>query len=169
MYKKCKFWKISELSSRYFLICIKRRFAVRRVLRTPLRLHMAKCFQVFYDLSFYVNTFARLENFFGQIADIDLLTWSKNPKNTKFQNCQNWVLDAFWYVSNVSLQFGECFAPPLCLHMAECFQVFYDLSFYVSSFARFGNFSGQIADIDLATWSKNVKKLKFFEIIRIKL
>ena len=36
--------------------------------------------------------------------------------------------------------------------------VFHDPSFYVYSFVRFDEISGQIADIDLSTWSKNVKK-----------
>ena len=38
--------------------------------------------------------------------------------------------------------------------------VFYDLSFYVHSFGRFEYFYGQTADIDLATWSNNIK-IKF--------
>ena len=44
--EKYKFSKSLELSSKLFMIYIDRKLAVRRVLRTSLRLYMAKCFQV---------------------------------------------------------------------------------------------------------------------------
>ena len=144
-------------------MCIYRKIAVRRVLRTLLRLHMAKCFQVryanlwvqrksmithlyywvsggksqqfaksrghppvvFYDLSFYVRSFARFDDFTGQIADIDLSTWSKNVKKCKFSKFSKLISELFLKFIDIKFTARRVLRTPLCLHMAECFQVKY--------------------------------------------